>query len=262
MESAVSYWLKELQDFIQFSGRFDANIPRAIVGASKADIDRIEELAKLQIPPEYRAFLLLMGRTPPRALGNLLVNERYGVDAVVDYYSEPSTRFHDAVFLWSFEIDSPYEFFISAAAVPAIYIPHPILQFHWKFDLDTEEYQGAPGLTKVDESLLHYLYKNFFEQVRYPMFQHTIDTGQLKKSVPGKPQNLTNYLQVVESLAARFGFTKVPYINSLELFYDRLDACLLYYPSKNTPGRLLASGQDKDELTRICKIFCDTLDMQ
>lgn len=262
MEAAVSYWLQELESFIQFCGRFDAKIPHTIVSATAADIARIEELAGLQVPPDYRAFLLLMGRTPPQALGNLLANERYGIDAVLDYYKEPSARFRDAVFLWTFETDSPYELFISTAPVPSIQTPHPILQLHWNFDLDEEEYQGEPGLIKVDESIIHYLYKNLFEQVRYPIFPHTADIRQTDEQIPRDTQGVIKHLQSVDDLAARLEFSRVPHINGMERFYDRSDACILYYPADHAPGRLLASGQDRRELARICEIFCDTLGMQ
>src|SRR5262245_44896757 len=100
-------WSAEVDALIAFCSRSNPEFAGAVQPASAADLAHVQALAGQPLPPEYRAWLERMGRTPHRALGKFLDNLTYGVEAVTKFYTKPRVPVpRDAIYLWTLNEDT------------------------------------------------------------------------------------------------------------------------------------------------------------
>ncbi len=257
MDPGANMSSKALDDFVNYCGRLDPTFPGRISGASGADIELIENMAKMHAPPEYRRFLEYMGRTAPGSLGRFLANIDFGIEAVRAFYLDPPIPIpSDAIYLWT--LDADVEMFLDTTAKRGG--QRPVLHFTWAADPGTGKFIGRDRRDNViSSSLLRFLYKEAFIEIRNRILPYH---AELREHVgtPKPNESYTNQRrEQFRSLAERLGCTAVPHIDNDLAFYDRSDASLMLFSHDYAADAVYAAADDQRELARLCDITSDNL---
>jgi hypothetical protein len=230
------------------------------MGASEEEINRIADLARLPLPPEYQSFLVRMGRTPPSSLGQFFEDVSYGIEAVVQFYLNPPVPIpSDAVYLWTVDVDS--HMFLGTHERGDE--QRPILYFTWFFDLDTNTFTDRERLvTVIADSLLQYLYQEAFLRIRVPLLAYHAELREnVRTRKPDEHYTQQRRIQF-QAVAERSGFEPVPFMNSDVVFYNRADAALMLYSNQVAEDHVHVSADDERECARLCEILSDNLDLR
>ncbi len=257
--AAISHdWAGDIENFVTYCGRFAPAFPDAIVGASETDIENTQALAEIVFPPELKAFLSRMGRTPEDALNPFFANMLYGIEALHAFYAEPPIPVPtDAIYLCTLNEDS--ESFLEVVGQSG---SRRVLHFEWPVDSATGEFLDY-GRTEhsMAASLLHFLYENAFISLRNRLLPYR---AELREQVEiAKPNEVQNQQRREEfrAIVEQLGFSPVTYIDRNPLAYDRGDTSLLLYSEEYAADIVKVRSQDEKELAHLCEILSDNLDM-
>lgn len=253
-------WLKTFENFIGYFARYDSELRSKLLGASSSDIRNIETLAGVKLPPEYATFLRAMGRTPQKTLGAFLEYVNFGIQAILDFYSDPESPPlpRNMIYLWTYQYDATYDIFIRADA--DLDVPRPLIQYAWAFDKDGQVVKNKPPVGVVfAESLLSYLYREAFWRIRDSVLPCRLNVEQA--SLEGKPDSALEQRQRKDfrALADRLGFEPVPHLEEKLVFYNRTDASMELIVAKFARDRISIKAKDETELLRLSEIVCDNL---
>lgn len=263
MNTSPCNWAKEISDLVIYCENYAPSFRQIIVGASEPDIASVEDAVGLPLPPEYRAFLLTMGRTPQGVLGKFLEYITFGIDAIERFYEDlgrpPLPA--DAAYIWTYKCDNAYDIFISTIGVEGN--ERPLLQFCWPFDPDTDEYlRELPIVTLVAKSLLSYLYEEAFSKIRVPILPYYCELREKasadKRDERYREQRRTMFQKMAEMLE----FSAVPHVGGELLLYDRSDAALALFSAEIAEDIVYINADAERELGRLCEIFIDNLDFR
>lgn len=259
MSATTPYWTRSFEDFVAYFSRYYPALRQSIVGASEEQVQDLQQRVGIPFPPEYGAFLLTMGNTPPRSLGTFLEYSTYGIQVVKDFYGTPGLRFPpDAVYLWTYEFDTPFDIFIRTGGEECDI--RPLVQGAWAVDPDSEEVlDQEPSLIWLGQSLPQYLYKEGFRGFRDPLLPHYAELRE-PATAEGSPERHVRLVAGFRTIAARLGFQPVPFMNQDLVYYDRPDATLKLY-GQVAADVIYARAADERELARLCEILGDALDM-
>ena len=247
----------EMDALIQYCARYDPSFATAAVGVSDQDLARLEALAGTRLPPEYVAFQRRFGRTASGALGSFLADTEFGVDAAVNYYEQSvEPRSDRAVFLWT--VDRQFNAFLSLDAIDGF---RPIVELSWPFSDETGEFvDGAPSVTTVARSMMQFLYREAFTEVRLPSLEYH---ARLRENVRGaKPgaSDTDDRRRRYREIAQRLEFQQVPFVEGSTLFFDRWDAALGLIGESHAPDSLYVAASTETELHRLTEVLSDNLD--
>jgi hypothetical protein len=252
-------WSTVLDEFVGFCSQYNPQFLQTIVAALPDEIGRVEALAGVAFPPEYRAFLQRMGNTSPSALGEFLQHHTYGIEAIERFYGIP--RIHaprDAAYLWTYDVEVPYDIFIRTGGEESD--PRPLVQCGWDVDPDTGEMlEVEPDQIPLRSSLPESLYKEAFLHIRDPLLPHFAqlrEPSSAEVSSERHRQRRTDF----QAIAGRLGFRPVPFMNGDLLFYDRPDASLKLYAQLGADVIYVRADVAR-EAFRICEILSDSLGM-
>lgn len=253
-------WAKEMEDFVDYCNQFDPTFKQKIIGASDKDIDQIEQLSKLPLPAEYRAFLATMGRTPLDSLGNFFKDIIYGIEAVQEFYHDPPVPVpYDAVYLWTLDYDS--EMFLPIGEREDE--KRPVWQFGWPVDPDSGKFIPQDRDTYIiADCLLQFLYKESFLKIRGPLLGYKSVLEENVRIQKPDEHYTRQRRQQFQSIAKQLGFKPVPYMDNDLIFYDRTDAALELFSAEIAADKVYVDANDERELARLCEILSDNLDMR
>jgi hypothetical protein len=253
-----AYWDAEIDAWVQYFTRYIDWFEERLVPASEAEVRRLEMRAERRFPPEFRAFLRRMGRTPPGALDPFMKKYAYGVDAVAEFYRDPTIPAPpESVYLWTLDVDC--EMFLDTAQEP----PYPVIGYQCSFD---EKGRGIPGTLRPyiyhdAHSLMQFLYCEAFRFLRTRMLTYEVNlrrsTSKKRPNVPPIAARIARFREV----AVKLGFTAVPYMTGQLAYYNRDDASLMLYPSDVSFDSLSIDANSERELGRLREILADQLDM-
>jgi hypothetical protein len=259
MNPNAPYWTSVLDDFVAFSNRYDPEFARTIAGASPQEISRVEGLAGVALPPEYRAFLEKMGNTKPQALGEFLQYCSYGIEAIENFYSTPNLRPPgNAAFLWTYDVDSAYDIFIRTGGEERL--PRFLVQCAWALDPETNELLDVePDQSMLGSTLPEYLYRDAFLHIRDPLLPHGAQVREPSAAEVSEERHMRRR-SAFRTIAARLDFQPVPFMENDLIFYDRPDASLKLYAQLGADV-IYVQAEDLREAARICEILSDSLEM-
>ena len=248
-------WTRAVDDFVDACARYEDGFAEKLVPASDDDLRRLEALVPAPLPPEYRAFLKRMGRTPAGTLGGFLKDTEFGIEASEAFYQNPPVPVPaDAVYVWTVHVDAP------------MFLPfakrgdsRPLLLFSWPVDPDTGAFiPTSPVETVISTSLLEYLYKQAFTWLRVPHFEIHSELQEpfVEQKESGKALQSR---RAFETLALRLGFRPVPFVIGDVAIFERPDAALRLYSATVAPDLMYVDADDALEHARLCEIVSDTL---
>lgn len=253
----AEYWDTVMDGFVRHFQRHADWLQNVLVGAAPHRIEQVERQVGRPLPPEYRAFLARMGETPPGALDPFLADTVFGIRALQAMYSQPGFRApDDAVFLWTYEHDAPYDIFLDTRGGERD--ARGFFQAGWSVD----EATGAllpepPELMPAGGPLMRALWTDAFLKLRDPLLGPSVqlcDGAAADASDEGQSRLRTGFL----ALAAQLGFSAVPFVDGDLVFFDRRDASLKLYaqPGANV---LHVRAADERELGRLSEVLADGL---
>jgi hypothetical protein len=247
---------EEFAALVRYCATYDPSFPDRLAGASEADLALIARTAKLPLPPEYRAFLRLMGRTPPGALDPFMNRINFGIAEIERFYREPSGPVpDDALYLWL--VDPCFDTFLLLGEDDR----RRVVELSWPFDDATGEYiPGERGQVIIAASLLQFLFREAFIEVRRRALDYHADLGELIRGEKPDVQREAERKQAFRRLAKRLAFAPVPHLDNGQIAFDRQDAALLLQVEQVAPDSLYVSAATEKELIRLCELFCDNLD--
>lgn len=246
-----------MDGFVRYFQRYADWLPDAIKGASPPRIAHAEALIGQPLPPEYRAFLSCMGDTPQGALAPFLEHFHFGIDAIEAMYTQPGFRApHAAVFLWTYDYDSPYDIFLETQGEERD--TRGLYQAGWAIDEETGSLQPEPPtLMSVGGSLMRSLCTDAFLKLRDPLLSHAVqlrDRARAAETREAQDRLREGFL----AAAGQLGFSAVPYVDGDRMFFDRADASLKLYaqPGANV---IYVRATDERELGRLSEVLADNL---
>jgi hypothetical protein len=226
----------------------------ALVPADEADVRRLEMRAGSRFPAELRAFLRRMGRTPPGTLGRFMAHISYGVDAVAEYYAEPTSPTPPgAVYLWT--LDGWCELYLDTTQG----LPYPVVSYEWGFDDEGVKISGTHHACIYFDcrSLLQFLYHDAFRFLRVDALPHR---SVLRSSEAPANRSFAARTARVRDIATKLGFSPVPHVPGELAYFNRKDAALMFYPSKAKDDIHVAAASER-EVGGLREILADNLDM-
>jgi len=259
MSSGTPYWTHILDDFVAFCSQYYPVIRPTIVGASVEEVEDLEEMIGIPLPPEYGAFLRTMGNTSPHTLGKFLQYSTFGVRAVKDFYGIPGIRApRDAVYLWTYEVDTPYDIFIRTGGGECD--GRPLVQCGWSVDPDSGALlDEEPDEVLLGGSLLQFLYEDAFLSLRDPLLPYVAELREPTTTAVSEERHL-GLIAAFRTVAERLDFKLVAFMNGAHVFYNRPDASLKLY-AQPSADVIYGRARDERELARICEILSDSLDV-
>lgn len=250
------------RDFLAFCSRYSPGFDKKITGASNADVDRLERLAGSKLPPEYRSFLECMGRTPSKALGPFLEHVTYGVAAVEEYYRDPPLPVpRSAIYLWTYEFDSPNLIFLPVESNTDG--GRPLLQFGWPVDPNTGQFVDKdPQKVIVSDGLLPFLYGEAFEEIRRPSLRFGVALEEA--NIASKPDErlAVGRRKRFSALMGQLGFTLVPYMERNMLLFNRDDAAAAMASEPYAADSAYVGANSERECAHLAELLIDNLDMR
>src|SRR5215475_5450408 len=212
MSSRTPHWTGTLDAFVEYFGQYYPGLRESIVPASDAEIEALEAIVGIPFPPEYSAFLGVMGNTPACALGKFLQYSTYGVQAVKDFYSTPGIRApRDAIYVWTYEFDTPFEIFIRTGGSERDV--RPLVQCAWAVDPESGQLlDEEPDQVVLPESLPQSLYKEGFLTFRDPLLLYFAEIRESAEVRSSEKQHLRRIAEF-QKIAERLGFKPVPFMN-------------------------------------------------
>jgi hypothetical protein len=257
--TATAYWPDAVERFVEYVARYAPTFPERMGGASAAQIDEAEQLAGTPFPPEYRAFLRAMGDTPDGALTPFLEHTTFGIAALQQFYRTPGVRPHpEAVYLWTYEVDAPYDIFIDIRGGERDV--RPLWQAGWAVDDESGAlHEQQPELVSQGGSLFQSLYTDAFLHLRDPLLEYATQLRD-RAAEPAGRRDQAALRTAVASVAAHLQFAQVPFLAGDQLFFDRADASLKLYaqPGANV---IYVKARTETEAGRLAEVLADNLDM-
>lgn len=256
MNTNVYNWQQELEKFVNYYSSYMPSFSQQLVGATEEDIALVEELFGVQLPIEYRAFLLIMGRTRNR-LGGFLKDMEYGIEAIKLFYNDTTFPVpDDAVYICTRDPDVDYFLALGGQQNEK----RPVLLYTWKYDLDTDEFTKPGESTVIADCLLQYLHYEAFLNIRRPLLKFR---SVLKEITSDKKSGLSkndrrNQFQII---ADRLNFQPVPFLDGKQVFFNRFDAAMALYSAKYAADSVYVYADDKREQARLSEILIDHLDL-
>ncbi|MCY0989721.1 SMI1/KNR4 family protein [Nannocystis sp. ILAH1] len=251
------FWATELDAWVRYFAVYVEGFGARFAPASEDDIRRLEMRAGFAFPPELRAFLRRLGRTPHGAAAPFMEDYDFGIDVIATFYGAPTVPAPPgAVYLWT--LDRQSEMFLDTTQSP----PFPVVGYEWGFD---DEGQPIPGSHHVYiyhhcHSLMQFLYCEAFRFLRTEVLPHRAELRRSTARKAGVPPMAARMARFRE-LAERLGFAPVPYMTGELAYYNRSDASLMLYPSDVSYDSVSIDADSERELRRLREILVDQLDM-
>jgi hypothetical protein len=253
------YWTKVIDELVSFCDQYYLTFRQSIRAASAEEIKELEDMVGLSFPPEYDAFLRAMGNTPPESLGDFLKYSTYGIQTVKDLLATPGIRLpRDAVYLWTFEVDAPYDIFIRIGGGERDL--RPLVQIGWPVDEESGSLRSEePDEIVLGGSLPQALYKDAFLSLRDPLLPHGAELRERWGTEISADRHARRRAEF-QAIATRLGFEAVPFMNDDLVFYNRPNISLKLYGQVGADV-IYVRADDERELARTCEILSDNLDV-
>ncbi|MGE3294512.1 MAG: hypothetical protein AB7I59_17720 [Geminicoccaceae bacterium] len=252
-------WPARLAELLAYGARFDSDLLQAIVGATPDDVRIVASTWRLSLPADYEAFLLAMGRTPLGSLGSFMEHLIFGVDAINAFYLEPPVPVPgDAVYLWTFQEDSPFYHFLPVTEPETAACP--VVELNWRYDPDTDRYVEADRRSlRVADSLLQYLWEEAFRKLRRPALPLSVTLREREHDWKPDEERLGARLAHFHDIARHLGFAPLPFSRPRPSLYDRDDAALSLYSDMFAEDKLVIDAGSERELVRLREVMADSL---
>lgn len=258
LKNENEHWTQEIEHWINYFSDYIKGFSHNFTSASEKDLKHLENLAGLCFPPDYRAFLLRLGRTPYGA-NPFLKEIKYNVGAIEEFYTSPTVPIPpDVIYIGIMGEQS--EMFIDMSQGQ----PGPVVIYEWEFD---ENGLHVPGSHKGSiyhdsHSLIQFIYGEAFRWLRTGALPYS---NQLSRSteigilnLPSLQERIAKFRVISEAL----GFSSVPYMNHELAYYNRNDASLMFYPHDGSSDSLTIHSKSKDDLKSLIEYFSRWLEMR
>lgn len=245
-----------------FCDRYAPGFAGKVLGASANEIDRIEALVGSSLPAEYRAFMECMGATRAGSLGRFLQHVSFGMSAVEEYYRDPPLPVpRDAIYLWTYEYDSPTLIFLPKSARTDG--TRPLVQLGWPIDPVTEEFtDGEPDVAVLSNGLLPFLYNEAFNAIRVPSLRFGVALEETVTVAKPDPSYSATRRSEFAALMHRLGFEALPFAERNRLRFDRADAAAGMASASHAFDTVFVGADDERECGRLCEILIDNLGLR
>jgi hypothetical protein len=238
-----------MKDLIDLALRYDPTYAGKIRGAGAEEIARLERLAGTTLPPAYRSFLSVMGRS----MGDVgVATVSFSIDSILPYYEDPaeSGAWVGRYLLFGEHLQDPYH--------------HSFLDLETVRDGDcrvvsfdgTLESPPEEPLQQA-ESLHAFLLPLFFSCKALGRFEHrataTLVYPLMQARRTGAPATLARF----QAVAVRMGFQIIPGGSPAFVLLDRDDAAI--YAAAGAPGLVAVALGARDAATalKLREIFSD-----
>lgn len=246
-----------MSGLIDYCERCAPGFAKALRPALPVDVDAVIGLTGVQVPAEYRAFLLAFGRTDPAALAPFMEAFEFGCHAIEDFYQDPPVPLADDVaYLWS--VDGGGEMFLGVAGEWAN--EHPVLSFSWGMDRATGKFVAAERRPfVVSASLPAFLYRQAHSQLQRLNLAHRVrlreNAAPGERSAAAAAERGRRFVAVMEKL----GFRPLPFLDADVPIYERGDAAVSLFLSEVAEDSMNVAASNAREASRIAEILCDNL---
>ncbi|MFP2908387.1 SMI1/KNR4 family protein [Pyxidicoccus sp. 3LFB2] len=251
------YWNSELEGFIRYFARYADWLPERIKGLPESRISNLEELIGQPLPPEYRAFLKLMGDTPKNALNPFLEYVSFGAQEVERIHAlENFIPPRQLVYLWTYDCDAPYDIFLETQGAQRA--ARSLWQAGWSIDENTGGILPEPlDFVPLGGTLMQYLYKDAFLKLRGPLLPHKALLGDFDGSEPTEEAQ-NSLIEKFVTVAEKLGFLAVPHAGKKLMFFNRSDAALELFENPGANSFYVRAASDS-ELKKLSKTLADEL---
>jgi hypothetical protein len=249
--------LTAMDEFLAYCDRCAPGFAHAVRGASTQDLQRMESVSGATLPPEYRGFLLRMGRTERARIAPFFADIEVGVESFEAFYLDPPVPPPaNTVFLWTVDEDS--EMFLGTGGPWATI--HPVLSFSWPLSEETSEDPAeAPLPFVVSGSLFAFLYLEAFKRLRRPSLPEHAEVRENTALHDRTEETAADRRRRFIAIAERLGFQSLPHLDPDILLYDRPDAALSLFSSVLAEDVMTVDAENSTEARRIAEILADNL---
>lgn len=233
---------------VEFISRYDPSYPDKVRGANSQEIERLKSLSGQELPPSYKAFLSEMGKS----MGDLSVPQTdFSIDRCLEFYSEGE------------QLPPPHYLFIAAHDQDP-YIDY-YLDLSTSNGLDCEVVRITSEAEEFKNEYVHPLFLPFsdlmltfaFTLKRMSHLPHRAHFTPSHAKARKQGAGTSELLQIIETLALRMGFHKVPDMSPRCLLLDRQDAAIYGRSTPNGGVYAELAASTERERSRLREIICD-----